>query len=203
MKINGVTQNATISGSVGAFSVSYNTATIPYSATPYTVTYGYAGDANFIAAANNTSTTLTVNQATPSITGVASKVITYGIASVTLTGTVSGPGPVYPLSGETVTVKINGVTQNATISGSVGAFSVIYNTATIPYSATPYTVTYGYAGDANLGAAANNSSTTLTVNQAAPTDQWRYRQPEHRLWHSQRDSDRNRKRPGTCLPAKW
>ena len=265
--INGVNQNATISGSVGAFSVIYNTATIPYSATPYTITYGYTGDANFSAAANNTSTALTVNKATPAISGVTgSQVITYGTASVTLSGTVSAPGPVYPPSGETVTVTINGVNQNATISGSVGAFSVtttrqphlirrhptpsrmdtqampilvpprttrynaygqqgdagdqrchrqpsitygtasvtltgtvsapgavyppngetvtvtingvnqnatisgsvggfsvIFPTATIPVSATPYTITYAYAGDANFNAAANNTSTTLTV----------------------------------------
>jgi hypothetical protein len=112
----------------------------------------------------------TVTKATPSITSVtASQSINYGTATVTLTGTVSAPGPVFPANGETVNVTINGVTQSATVLGGAGGFSVNYPTATIPASASPYTITYAYAGDANLNAAANNTGTTLTVNKATPT----------------------------------
>ncbi len=105
----------------------------------------------------------------PTISGVApSQSISYGTASVTLSGTVSAPGPIYPADGETVNVTINGSTQPATISGGAGGFSVNFPTATIPLSATPYTITYAYAGDANLTAAANNTSTTLRVGITVP-----------------------------------
>ncbi len=72
-----------------------------------------------------------------------------------------GSGPEYPASGETVSVTINGVTQTATI-GANGAFSLVFPTATIPASATPYVITYSYAGDANLDPT-SDSTTTLTV----------------------------------------
>ena len=46
----------------------------------------------------------------------------------------------------------------------MGDFSIIFNnTANIPLSSTPYTITYSYAGDASLAAAANNDSTKLTT----------------------------------------
>jgi hypothetical protein len=79
---------------------------------------------------------------------------------------VSAPGSVYPANGETVSVTINGSSQNATISGGAGGFSINFPTATIPYFAGAYTITYAYASDGNLNAA-NNTSTALTVNKAA------------------------------------
>jgi autotransporter-associated beta strand protein len=111
-----------------------------------------------------------ITKPVPSITGVtASQTITYGTASITLSGTVSASGPSYPAIGDTVSVLINGVEQDTTISDSTGDFSINYATASIPYSTTPYTITYEYAGDLNLSAAANNTSATLTVNQLVVT----------------------------------
>jgi autotransporter-associated beta strand protein len=103
--------------------------------------------------------------AIPTISGVtASQAITNGTATVTLSGTVSASGLIYPTNGETVSITLNGVTQNATISGGAGGFSVNFNTATLPASGTPYTITYAYAGNGvTLLAAANHSSTALTV----------------------------------------
>jgi len=104
---------------------------------------------------------------TPTFTGLtASQSICFGTATVTLSGTVSAAGSVYPANGETVGVTINGVTQNATIAGGVGGFSINFTSATIPSSGTPYTITYSYAGGGNLKAAVNNTSTALTVNSA-------------------------------------
>lgn len=101
----------------------------------------------------------------PTISGVtASQSINYGTANVTLSGIVSAASPLYPANGETVSVTINGSTQPATISGGAGVFSVVFPTATIPASATPYTITYHYAGNSYLGAAADNTGTTLTVD---------------------------------------
>lgn len=106
-----------------------------------------------------------MSMTTPTISGVISQTQTYGDTSVTLSGVVSA-GSIYPANGETVSITINGVTTNATIAGGAGAFSVNFSTATTPYSATPYPITYVYPGSGNL-APATNSSTTLTVNKAA------------------------------------
>jgi hypothetical protein len=92
-----------------------------------------------------------------------SPVITSGATAVTLAGKVSA-GSIYPADGETVLVTINGSTQSATITGGAGGFSVNYPTATLPPAATAYAITYHYAGDASLQAAADDVSTTLTVN---------------------------------------
>jgi fibronectin-binding autotransporter adhesin len=94
----------------------------------------------------------------------ASQSITYGATGITLAGQVSGPGPVYPAMGETVTAAINANAQNTTISDSNGDFSFTYNPSTIPASGTPYVISYSYGGDSSLSAA-TNTSTTLTVNQ--------------------------------------
>lgn len=107
---------------------------------------------------------------TPTFSGLtSSQSIAYGTANVTLSGIVSATGPVYPANGETVNVTINGSTLPATIAGGVGGFSISFPTATIPVSGSPYTITYAYTGDDNLNSAANNTSTTLTVNKANQT----------------------------------
>ena len=135
------------------------------SANTYTVT------ASFVPIDSTDYNTLTglsagsfvINKATPTISGVTgSQSISYGTASVTLSGIISA-GSGYPANGESVSVTINGSTQNATISGGAGGLSVSFPTATIPPAPTAYTITYAYAGDANLNAAANNTGTTLTV----------------------------------------
>ncbi len=109
--------------------------------------------------------TVTVQAATSSFSGLsASQAIAFGTPSVTLSGTISAAGQEFPASGETISVTINGMTQPATI-GANGTFSLAFPTATILASATPYTITYSYAGDSNL-TSATNSSTALTVNAA-------------------------------------
>lgn len=94
----------------------------------------------------------------------ASQSVAYGASSVTLSGTVSAAGPIYPANGETITVTINGNAQPTTISDSTGDFTITYNPSTIPYSAAAYTITYSYAGNASLNPA-TDSSTALTINQ--------------------------------------
>jgi len=93
---------------------------------------------------------------------------TYGTTAVTLAGKVSASGPIYPASGETITVTISGNAQTTTINDSTGDFSLSYNPHTIPESGTAYAIAYSYAGDASLNPA-SNTSTTLTVNKAALT----------------------------------
>ena len=95
----------------------------------------------------------------------ASQATCFGTTSVTLSGIVSAAGPIYASDGETVGITINGATQNAVIAGGAGGFSVSFNTSAIPANSTAYTITYAYTGGTNLAPAADNTSTTLKVNE--------------------------------------
>jgi Bacterial Ig-like domain (group 3)/Kelch motif/Galactose oxidase, central domain len=108
--------------------------------------------------------TETITKLTPAFTVPASQAITFGTASVTLSGMIAS-GTNFPPSGETVSVTINGVATPATI-GANGAFSAVIDTHAIPVSATAYPITYSYPGDANF-ISASNALTTLTVTQAS------------------------------------
>ena len=129
----------------------------------------YANTATFTIGTQQTLAvaTITVQGLTPSFSGLSSNTITFGTATVTLSGTVSA-GSAFPASGDTVQITINGTTQSATITGTSGGFSTSFPTATIPASSTPYTVTYKFLGDSGF-ASVTNSSTTLTVNKANQT----------------------------------
>ncbi len=114
-----------------------------------------------------TVATLTVSQLTSAFSGLTpSQSITYGTPTIALGGTISS-GAQFPPTGEMVSITINGASVNATI-GANGMFSASFPTATIPASATPYTITYSYAGDTSFSSA-SDSSTTLTVNASNQT----------------------------------
>jgi pectin methylesterase-like acyl-CoA thioesterase len=98
----------------------------------------------------------------------ASQSVTYGTPGIVLSGTVSATGPAYPANGEAISVTINGNTQNTTVNDSTGDFSITYNSATLPASGTAYPISYSYAGNSQL-TSASDTSTALTVNQAALT----------------------------------
>ncbi len=155
--VNGTVQTATVTG--GAFSANFSTSMFGVAGSPYTISYQYAGDAN-LAAVTDTSQHLTVTKSTPAFAGLSSPAIAYGTATTTLSGAIS----LVP-DGETVAITLDGVTQTATVSG--GAFSSTFATATLAPAGSPYTITYAYAGDANLNAASNTSQ-TLTVSIATP-----------------------------------
>jgi hypothetical protein len=91
--------------------------------------------------------------------------ITYG-STVTLSGKVVAPGPVYPATNEPVYININGNAQSTTITDAVGDFSINYK-CTAPTNAAPYTITYTYLGDTLLDGAAD-TSTTLSVSSPLP-----------------------------------
>lgn len=154
-----VSSNALITGGAGGFAVSFPTAALSVTGSPYVISYAYAGNSNLNAAVN-TATTLTVTKATATLVNVpASQSIGTGTASVTLTGMVSAAGLLVPPDGETVTVTISGITSNTVISGGAGAFSLVFPTAGL--SMGIHTISYSYPGDANLTAAAN--ATTLLL----------------------------------------
>ena len=164
--INGVTSNAVISGGSGAFSLNFPTAALALGS--YAITYVYGGNASLNAATNN-STSLTVTKAAPVIFNVlATPSLVAGTASITLSGRVSAAGPVYPSDGEYVTVTVNGVSTNAVISGGLGGFSVAVRVSALTVPGAPYVITYAYGGDGYLNAAAESSTTALTVTKATP-----------------------------------
>ncbi|HSY18047.1 MAG TPA: hypothetical protein VK815_06920, partial [Candidatus Acidoferrales bacterium] len=114
----------------------------------------------------NLVVTLNANPAPVFSNLTSSQSVTYGTGNITLSGTVSH-GLTYPANGESITVSINGNAQATTINDSTGDFSTSYSLSGIPASASPYTIIYSYGGDGSLGPAAN-TSTTLTVQKAAP-----------------------------------
>ncbi len=112
---------------------------------------------------------VTITMVSPAFSNLTvSQPSTYGTTNVTLSGTVSAAGPLYPASGETITVTINGIAQTTTISDTTGDFSIYYNPSAIPASGSAYTIAYSYAGDASFNSA-SNGGTTLTINQRPVT----------------------------------
>jgi hypothetical protein len=114
-------------------------------------TAGAAGHVDLLIKANPAFSSLAASQS-----------IIYGAPGITLGGTVSAAGPLYPAAGETISVTVNGNTQTTTVNDATGDFSFTYNPSTLPASGSPYAITYGYAGDASLSSALD-ASTTLTV----------------------------------------
>ena len=111
----------------------------------------YSGDGNN----NPTSSTagaepVTVNQAQPTFSGENSPIITYGQPTTTISGTLDANADGQLVTaGEAIAVTIDGNTQDAFLTGT-DQYSVAFNTATIPASATPYTITLNYAGDTDF-----------------------------------------------------
>jgi len=109
--------------------------------------------------------TITVNPALVEFSELTlSQTISVGTASEFLSGTLSAAGPVFPPSGETISVTIADIAQT-TNTGGDGTFSLTFPTSAIAASTTPYAITYSYPGDKTF-AGATNSSTALTVNAA-------------------------------------
>ena len=159
--LNGVTQQAPVNAS-GNFSSSFDTHALSVAGSPYTITYAYAGDANFNPL-TDVSNALTVTKATPALSNLLGPTITYGTAATTLGGTILDG--VAPPTGS-VSITVNGVTQQAAI-GAGGSFSSSFDSHTFAFSGSPYAITYAYAGDANSNPATDVSK-TLTVTTATP-----------------------------------
>ena len=157
---------------VGTYRLMDCTGTLTGSASSIPTITGTALGAGLIASVVTTGgaaghVDLVVAKSTPTFANLtAGQSTTYGSTSVTLGGTVRAPGPMYPPSGETITVTINGNAQTTTINDSTGDFSINYNSSAIPAIGTAYTITYSYAGDASFNSA-GDASTTLMVNRAA------------------------------------
>ena len=164
-------QTTTINDNTGDFSVTYPTGTISVTGSPYTIKYSYAGDNNnFGAAKDDTSTSLTVNPATPKFSVTQPAPITYGTSSITLSGAICVTGGACPPAGEQVTITIKGQLPQTAMIGANGAFSASIDTHALDVSGSPYQIEYDYnlnGADHNFNSA-TDTSTSLTVNPATP-----------------------------------
>ncbi|MGA2232071.1 MAG: choice-of-anchor Q domain-containing protein, partial [Tepidisphaeraceae bacterium] len=155
--LNGVTQDATI-GSNGVFSTTFNTSSLPASATPYPVMYSYAGDTKLSAASDAPVTTITVKAPATAgtatltvspVTGTAGDKITL---SATLLGTASAPLAhqvvVFTLDGKVVAkketnskgvacacVRLRGIAPGTYASGVVASYAGNKNYAAVTATA--------------------------------------------------------------------
>lgn len=96
----------------------------------------------------------------------ASQSTNYGATNIKLSGKLGSPGPLYPTNGETISISINGNTQNTAVTN--GSFALSFNVVGAPASITPYTINYAYPGSVSLNPAAEGS-TTFTLNPASLT----------------------------------
>src|SRR5208337_3868405 len=144
--LNGVNQGATLDGSDN-FSTTFDTSALDVAGSPYTIGFSYAGDANFTRA--SASSTLTVNQAAPSFSGLSAPTITYGTASTTISGHLdANAGQQAVPAGETVQVTVNGVNQTATLDSN-DDFSTSFDTSALAVAGAAYGIGFAHGGDAN------------------------------------------------------
>jgi hypothetical protein len=141
-----VTQSAAIAAD-GTFSSTFNTTTVPASATPYAMTYSFATDNNF-AAANDATTTLTVNKANQTITFAPLANKTFGDPDFSVSATAS--------SGLAVTFTV-GATDQCTITGALVHLT----------GAGSCTVKADQAGNGNYNAAPQMPQ-TFSIGKATP-----------------------------------
>ena len=98
-------------------------------------------------------------------TGLPSPTITYGTASVTLSGTLANGGQAPPDS-ESLQVTLDGVMQSAAFAAG-GGFATTFDTSGLGVSGSPYTISYSYTGDGTF--ASTSTTGTLMVSRATPT----------------------------------
>lgn len=161
--VAGVTEAAAINSTDGTFSATFDTSALDVSGLPYSITYSYAGQGRF-AAISDSSSSLTVNQATTSLINLSSPAMIVGTKTICLSGGV-GSNSVLPV-GQDVTVTLLGakgtVTSASAVVNSDGSFQVSLNTGPLPVGS--YTIQYSYAGDNNF--TASNGTGTLLVTYA-------------------------------------
>ena len=151
-----------------------NTGVATYSTTALTdgnhsITAVYPGNADFTTSTSSPVAQLVKGTSVFSSLVPSSASIIYGQASISISGQVANATKtVFPASGETVTVTINGTPLVMTIQGSSGNFSGTFDTHTMSASGSPYTISYSYPGDTNL-TASTDTSTKLTVGKATLT----------------------------------
>ncbi|MGB8590023.1 MAG: choice-of-anchor D domain-containing protein [Candidatus Acidiferrales bacterium] len=155
ISIDSIAVSATV-GTGGVFSAPFSTAAIPASSTPYVITYSFAGETNF-PAVTDTSTTLTVTPASQTITfpAVASTAIYNSSFGVSATAS----------SGLLVTITPSGV-----CSLSSGTVTMTSGTGTCMLTASQAGNTdYSAAGSISQTVTAQKASSTTTITSNTPS----------------------------------
>ena len=162
-------------GTGGTGTCSIANSALPVSATPYTVTATYPGDAQLLASALATAPTgLTVTK--DSTTATVSETptsVAYGheASSIFTVTVVTGNHEVLP-STDNVTVNVGTASCVAAVtpSGTGGTGTCSLSATALAASATPYTVTATYPGDTDLSASSGATAPTgLTVTKDSTT----------------------------------
>ena len=147
----------------GSFAVAYNGHNVaPVNVGSYQTLLTFtSADPNY---GNATQlTTFTITKATPAFSNLIAPTIAAGTATTAISGSISA-GTAVP-AGDYVIVTFNGVSQVATV-GANGIFSSYFATGSL--AAGNYAISYSYAGDANLTAAADGASTLSVIPIAPP-----------------------------------
>ncbi len=158
--LNSVTQTAPVDAS-GDFTTTFSTAALGVSSSPYTVTYFFAGNANF-GSATDTSTTLTVTPAMLAITANNDSK-TYGTLK-TFTSTAFSETGLVTANGDTitsVTETSTGSPVSATVAGS--PYSIVPGAA-MGTGLSNYTIHY-----VNGALTVNTATLTITANSTSKT----------------------------------
>jgi hypothetical protein len=134
----------------------------------HSVTASYSGD-NFNGPSISPATPQTVNPVAvqAAFTGLTfpPAPIAPATPTVSLSGTISGLGPVYPSTSENVSIVIGGYGQSAQI-GPNGTFQIT-NFPTANLAPGLYSINYSYPGDVGL-TSAKDATTSLTVSKLSP-----------------------------------
>jgi hypothetical protein len=150
--LNGTTQTATLDAN-DDFSTSFDIGTLGVVGSPYTISFSYAGDGTFASASG--SSTLTVQQATPTVS-VADPGGTYNGAAFPATATVSGVDNVAAATLEDVGLTLTYYAGTDTTGSQLpGA----------PADPGTYTVQASFAGSGDYTAA--SAQATFTINGPA------------------------------------
>lgn len=139
----------------GTFSAALNTQALNASTTPYTISYGFSGTANF-ATASDKSTTLTILPLAQTInfTPPASPV-TYGVSPITLSATASsGLAVSYMLISGPASVNLN----TLTITGAGKVVAAANQAGNANYTAAPQVTVNITVNPASLTVMANNAA---------------------------------------------
>jgi Bacterial Ig-like domain (group 3) len=152
---NGVTRQAVIAAN-GAFSTTFtNTAGLGVAGSPYVVGYAYTSDGTFPSASSSSS--LTVNKATPAVT-VIDNGGTYNANPFPATATVTGAGGSPGSSLEGISLSLTYYLGSGTSGASLGS--------TPPISPGTYTVVANFPGSADYLAV---QSAPVTFAISSPT----------------------------------
>ena len=132
-----------------------------------TATWSFAGDANYKTASGSVG--IVIAKATAAFSDLSSPSIITGTASTTLSGKIT-LGTLVPTG--SITVTLNGVTQNASIQAD-GSFSSSFATGSLTPVASGYAISYSYAGDTNFNPASGSGTLTVGYNVTPLFDQTR------------------------------